>query len=81
VKSVDANATFYKMYELARPASGKGFPAQVLVPPASATTSIGSENPHAAVAVSRFGEPLLIHSDNSSHAGTLVLAQGVYSSV
>lgn len=81
VKSVDANATVYKMHELARPASGKGFPAQVLVPPASATTSIGSENPHAAVAVSRFGEPLLIHSDNSSHAGTLVLVQGVYSSI
>lgn len=81
VKSVDANATVYKMYELARPASATGFPAQVLRPPASATTSIGSENVEAAVAVSGYGEPLLIHSDNASHAGTLVLAQGVYSSI
>jgi hypothetical protein len=81
VKAVDAGAPVFKMYELARPSSGKGFPAQVFIPPASATTSIGSENPEAAVAVSRFGEPLLIHSNNASHQGTLVLVQGVYSSV
>ena len=81
VKAVEAGAPVYKMYETSRPASGKGFPAQVLRPTVSVTTTFGSENVEAAVAVSNFGEPLLIHSDNPTAAGTLLYAQGVYSTI
>lgn len=81
VKAVASGAAVYKMHELARPASASGFPAQVFLPPASATTTIGSEYAESTLVVSRFGEPLLIHSNNATHAGTLVIAQGVYTTL
>ena len=81
-KAVDSGAPVYKMYELARPATGKGFPAQVFKPAASALTSLGSESADMAVAESpNKSEPLVVHSDNATAAGFLHLVQGVYSTV
>ena len=82
VKAVDSGAPVWKMYEPSRPASGKGFAAQVFKPPVSATTSIGSEHSFAAVAESPDdNQPLLIHSDNGTAAGTILLASGIYAKV